>query len=53
MATKQVEGHAICALGDAAAYLIQGLSKHFRPEIDVLKATIIKKWHNGTEKTDY
>ena len=31
--TKQVEGHTICALGDAAAWPIQGLIKHFRPEI--------------------
>jgi NADH-quinone oxidoreductase subunit F len=29
--TKQVEGHTICALGDAAAWPIQGLIKHFRP----------------------
>jgi NADH-quinone oxidoreductase subunit F len=28
--TKQVEGHTICALGDAAAWPIQGLIKHFR-----------------------
>jgi NADH-quinone oxidoreductase subunit F len=32
--TKQVEGHTICALGDAAAWPIQGLIKHFRPEIE-------------------
>ena len=32
--TKQVEGHSICALGDAAAWPIQGLIKHFRPEIE-------------------
>ena len=31
--TKQVEGHTICALGDAAAWPIQGLIKHFRHEI--------------------
>jgi NADH-quinone oxidoreductase subunit F len=31
--TKQVEGHTICALGDAAAWPIQGLVKHFRDEI--------------------
>jgi NADH-quinone oxidoreductase subunit F len=33
--TKQVEGHTICALGDAAAWPIQGLIKHFRPEIEL------------------
>ena len=32
--TRQVEGHTICALGDAAAWPIQGLIAHFRPEIE-------------------
>ncbi|MDH6268804.1 NADH-quinone oxidoreductase subunit F [Rhizobium sp. SG_E_25_P2] len=32
--TKQVEGHTICALGDAAAWPIQGLIKHFRPVME-------------------
>ena len=32
--TYQVEGHTICALGDAAAWPIQGLIRHFRPEIE-------------------
>jgi NADH-quinone oxidoreductase subunit F len=32
--TKQVEGHTICALGDAAAWPIQGLIRHFRHEIE-------------------
>ena len=32
--TKEVEGHTICALGDAAAWPIQGLIRHFRPEIE-------------------
>ncbi|HXV74355.1 MAG TPA: NADH-ubiquinone oxidoreductase-F iron-sulfur binding region domain-containing protein, partial [Sphingomonadales bacterium] len=32
--TKQVEGHTICALGDAAAWPIQGLVRHFRDEIE-------------------
>lgn len=30
----QVEGHTICALGDAAAWPIQGLITHFRPEVE-------------------
>ena len=30
----QVEGHTICALGDAAAWPIQGLIRHFRSEIE-------------------
>ncbi|WP_075222966.1 NADH-quinone oxidoreductase subunit NuoF [Acuticoccus yangtzensis] len=32
--TKRVEGHTICALGDAAAWPIQGLIRHFRPEME-------------------
>jgi NADH-quinone oxidoreductase subunit F len=30
----QIEGHTICALGDAAAWPIQGLMRHFRPEVE-------------------
>ena len=32
--TRQVEGHTICALGDAAAWPIQGLIRHFRSDIE-------------------
>lgn len=32
--SKQIEGHTICALGDAAAWPIQGLIRHFRHEIE-------------------
>ena len=32
--TKKVEGHTICALGDAAAWPIQGLLRHFRPVVE-------------------
>jgi NADH-quinone oxidoreductase subunit F len=32
--TYEVEGHTICALGDAAAWPVQGLIRHFRPEIE-------------------
>ncbi|CAN2533374.1 NADH-quinone+oxidoreductase+chain+1 [Methylocapsa aurea] len=32
--SKQIEGHTICALGDAAAWPIQGLINHFRGEIE-------------------
>ncbi len=32
--TYQVEGHTICALGDAAAWPVQGLIRHFRGEIE-------------------
>jgi len=32
--TKRIEGHTICALGDAAAWPVQGVIRHFRPEIE-------------------
>lgn len=32
--TRQVEGHTICALGDAAAWPIQGLIRNFRSEVE-------------------
>lgn len=31
--TKQIEGHTICALGDAAAWPVQGLIKNFKNEM--------------------
>jgi len=36
--TRQVEGHTICALGDAAAWPIQGLIRHFRPVLEARMA---------------
>ncbi|KAI9322490.1 NADH dehydrogenase flavoprotein 1 [Dichotomocladium elegans] len=36
--TKQIEGHTICALGDAAAWPVQGLIRHFRPELEARMA---------------
>ncbi|MCP4923474.1 MAG: NADH-quinone oxidoreductase subunit NuoF [bacterium] len=38
--TYRIEGHTICALGDAAAWPVQGLIRHFRPE---LEARLMKK----------
>jgi NADH-quinone oxidoreductase subunit F len=32
--TYEIEGHTICALGDAAAWPVQGLIRHFRPEME-------------------
>lgn len=32
--SKQIEGHTICALADGAAWPVQGLIRHFRPEIE-------------------
>jgi NADH-quinone oxidoreductase subunit F len=44
--SKQVEGHTICALGDAAAWPIQGLIRHFRPELE-RRIMEYKKAHGG------
>lgn len=41
--TKQIEGHTICALGDAAAWPIQGLVRHFRPVIEERIRSFAKK----------
>jgi len=45
--TKQVEGHTICALGDAAAWPVQGLIRHFRhvieERIDANRAAVVKE----------
>ena len=41
--TRQVEGHTICALGDAAAWPIQGLIRHFRPVMEER----IARYHSG------
>ncbi len=30
--SKRIEGHTICAFGDAAAWPVQGFIRHFRPE---------------------
>lgn len=32
--TRSIEGRTICALGDAAAWPVQGLIRHFRPEME-------------------
>src|SRR6201995_2811621 len=32
--TKQIEGHTISAFGDGAVWPVQGLLRHFRPEIE-------------------
>ncbi|CAO3587487.1 unnamed protein product [Absidia cylindrospora] len=40
--TKQIEGHTICALGDAAAWPVQGLIRHFRPELESRMASFQK-----------
>ena len=41
---SQVENHTICALGDAAAWPVQGLIRHFRDDIEnrILKVSLRK-----------
>ena len=39
----QIEGHTICALGDAAAWPVQGLVRHFRPEMEARIAAYQQK----------
>jgi len=41
--SKQIEGHTICALGDGAAWPVQGLIRHFRPEIEARMAMYEKQ----------
>ena len=44
--TKQIEGHTICALADGAAWPVQGLIRHFRPELEARFA----QYHAGKAK---
>eukprot|EP00455_Lapot_gusevi_P026235 TRINITY_DN276_c0_g5_i1.p1 TRINITY_DN276_c0_g5~~TRINITY_DN276_c0_g5_i1.p1 ORF type:complete len:500 (+),score=171.81 TRINITY_DN276_c0_g5_i1:67-1566(+) len=53
--TRQIEGHTICALGDAAAWPIQGLIRHFRPEMEARiqnfkKQKLASMAHSGIER---
>ncbi|KAG9334311.1 hypothetical protein JZ751_008293 [Albula glossodonta] len=42
--SKQIEGHTICALGDGAAWPVQGLIRHFRPVMETRIADRRSKW---------
>jgi NADH dehydrogenase (ubiquinone) flavoprotein 1 len=44
--SKQIEGHTICALADGAAWPVQGLIRHFRPELEAR----FKAYHEQQEK---
>jgi NADH-quinone oxidoreductase subunit F len=48
--THQIEGHTICALGDAAAWPIQGLIRHFRSELEDRCSVSVS--HNEKKATD-
>ncbi|KAG0059386.1 NADH dehydrogenase [ubiquinone] flavoprotein 1, mitochondrial [Linnemannia elongata] len=41
--SREIEGHTICALGDAAAWPVQGLIRHFRPELEARMAQFRKE----------
>ncbi len=47
--SRQVEGHTICAFGDAAAWPIQGLMRHFRPLLEsrIVQAESVTKSPTG------
>ena len=45
--TKQIEGHTICALADGAAWPVQGLIRHFRPELEARFAEYHAKHGTG------
>lgn len=44
--TRQIEGHTICAFGDAAAWPVQGLIRHFRPVMEE-RIAMYKATHSG------
>lgn len=44
--SKQIEGHTICALADGAAWPVQGLIRHFRPELEER----MKNFHGEADK---
>ena len=52
--TTQIEGHTICAFGDGAAWPVQGLLRHFRPEIerriDEYTAQSRRRWACSTRR---
>jgi hypothetical protein len=47
--TKQIEGHTICALGDAAAWPVQGLIRHFRCGGGAACGVARVGWEHGAE----
>ena len=58
--SRGIEGHTICALGDAAAWPVQGLIRHFQPVMeDRIRnadrfdpAQYFQKSWTGTQQTD-
>jgi NADH dehydrogenase (ubiquinone) flavoprotein 1 len=50
--SRQIEGHTICALGDAAAWPVQGLIRHFRPELEKRIAEFRSQYQGQPLRTD-
>jgi NADH-quinone oxidoreductase subunit F len=50
--TTRIEGHTICALGDAAAWPVQGLIAHFRHEIEARIDQYAANPHSDTVLSD-
>jgi len=48
--TYQIEGHTICALGDAAAWPVQGLIRNFRPELERRIEAFSQKKHDEVRR---
>ena len=48
--SRQIEGHTICALGDAAAWPVQGLIRHFRPMMEE-RIAAYKRARGAPERT--
>ena len=51
--SKQVEGHTICALGDAAAWPIQGLIRHFRPMLEARIDAVQQNTHKNIQQNTH
>lgn len=49
--THQIEGHTICALGDAAAWPVQGLIRHFRSLIESRQRYVSKPAGMGLQES--
>ena len=49
--SRGIEGHTICALGDAAAWPVQGLIRRFKHVLEVSKVFQQNSSHNNSLNT--
>ncbi len=49
----QIEGHTICALADGAAWPVQGLIRHFRPELEARFEEFHARKQEGKKELEY